>query len=157
LKNLQWMTHCMGWFSMLTPYIFVLAIAYFRTVLGHGTCGHTDAIDVPRERTPEFVHVIVIIQFILFNSFGFVQLSQFWSDPEDKYSNQAEYDNMMDRIQSENLRQPLIQNVIEQRMKRMVYADNKRIGVNTERRFVLLSLIAKTLLGWVIAANLLFL
>jgi hypothetical protein len=160
LKNLQWMAHYMGWFSMLTPYICVFVVAYFRTVLGHGTCAHSAAADVPREKKPEFVHVIVIIQFILFNSFGFVQLAQFWNDPEDKYTNTEEGDNMKKRIREGKLGQPLVQNPDEQlihQLQIMVQGDNKRIGINTERRFVLLSLVAKTLLGWVIAANLLFL
>jgi hypothetical protein len=38
----------------------------------------------------------------------------------------------------------------------MYAAETKRIGIKTEVRFVTLSLIAKSLLGWLIASNLLF-
>jgi hypothetical protein len=75
---------------------------------------------------PGWVHGIVVGQFILFSIFGLVQVTQFCSNTRPDGG-------------------------FEEAEKRI-----EVVGIRTEYRFVLLSLIAKTMLGWLIAYNVIF-
>jgi hypothetical protein len=139
LKELMWQTHYLGWFTLMKPYLFVFAVSYFRTVYRHWAC--LDLLPEDTPATPPWVHAVVIIQFFLFSCFGMVQLLQlrenrvglcatitFWEKPPSRH------------VMSDNEKAQ----------------EEKRIGLLTEFTFVVLSLIAKSILGWIVAGNLLF-
>ena len=81
------------------------------------------------ETVPWFVTLVVFSQFFLFCSFGFVQMLQLRSEH---------------KLPSRSLTQDESSNVIA------------NIGMAAEWRFIFLSLTAKLLLGWLIAAQVLF-
>lgn len=94
-------THLIGWLSILAAYSPIFTYFFM---------SNAEAVD----GAPKFVYVIVILQFILFQSFGIVQLIQLY------------------------------------------FINCKIIGVigrESEVSYTLLSLISKTILGWMIYAN----
>lgn len=99
---LRTMTHLTAWVSIFAAYGII--IWYYLT-----------AIVMNNVSPPDFVHAIVITQMLLFMSFGFVQLLQFYG-----------------------------------KSWRFVGA----IGRQPEISYTILSLVAKTLLGWLIYSNL---
>lgn len=64
LLTLQWILHLTGWIQFLCAY-GIIAHAFFKSI---------NAVD--DVRPPPFVYAIVIILFILYSSFGFVQLAE---------------------------------------------------------------------------------
>ena len=126
LNRLKWTTHYMGWLALMKPYIFVLGVAYFRTVYRNWDCLQSLPANTPA--TPAWVHAVVISQFLLFSCFGLVQFFQFRATP-DGSKRMTE----LEEIQ-----------------------ENMRIGITTEFSFIMLSLTAKLILGWVVAGNVLF-
>ena len=141
LKELMWKTHYLGWVAMLVPYLFVFAISYFRTVYRNWGC--LDLLPAGTSATPPWVHAVVISQFLLFACFGLVQFLQFRDNHIGIYAT----------IKSWFWEIP-------PSSKDLAYEDkvqeNKRIGLKTEFAFVILSLTAKSVLGWIVAGNLLF-
>jgi hypothetical protein len=127
MYELMWFAHTLGWVAMLMPYLGVYAGSYIRLVTRQYEC--LEDLPDTEESAPFFVHLIVICQFILFSWFGCVQLAQFASNTiHDPIKDKAAYDR-----------------------------ETAVIGIRTEHRFVILSLLAKSLLGWLVAANVIFL
>ena len=126
LNKLKWRMHYMGWVTLLKPYIFVLGVSYFRTVYRNWEC--LESLPAGTQSTPAWVHAVVISQFLLFLCFGLVQLVQFRSTSE-----------------KTTMMTPTEEN-----------QENKRVGLMTEFSFIILSLTAKSVLGWIVAGNLLF-
>ena len=126
LNRLKWTTHYMGWLTFMKLYIFVFGVAYFRTVNRDWDCLQSLLVNTPA--TPEWVHAVIISQFLLFSCFGLIQFLQFRATPDGT--------------------------------KRMTVSEeiqeNMRIGITTEFSFIMLSLTAKSILGWVVAGNVLF-
>ena len=131
LARLKWFTHYLGWIGILSPYLLVFLIAYVRSVSRSSNC--LQAVDDSVGNVPTFVHFLLFFQFYLFSSFGFVQVIQFAYDPM-----------YMTLYPEPNGEDPYDKEL-------------KRVGIATEFCFVILSLIAKSILGWMIAANILFL
>jgi len=126
LNEIKWKTHYISWAALLKPYILVYGVSYFRTVYRAWNC--LDELPANTPTTPVWVHVVVISQFFLFSCFGVVQYLQFNA-----------------------ISDTIIITPIEQEIK-----EDLRIGTTTEFSFIVLSLTAKSILGWVVAANLLF-
>jgi hypothetical protein len=143
LEHLKWFTHGLGWVAIMVPYCFVFAISYLRAILRSSDC--LQKLDDTAEPVPGFVHLIIISQFALFSSFGLVQLFQFRDYPF--YYKTVTPDHMAGSVQI-----PTPYPINSTGYKEGV----KRIGMAAEHRFITLSAIAKTLLGWLIAANILF-
>lgn len=115
LGKLKWFTHWLGWIAIMVPYVAVFFLNYFREVLMSADCMQDLPIGTTVPSLPLVVHIIVIVQFLLFSVFGFVQYRQFSrkDSPE-------------------------------------------KIGLATEHSFIILSLVSKSILGWLIAFNVLF-
>jgi len=126
LNELKWKTHYLSWATFLKPYVLVYGVSYFRTVYRAWDC--LDGLPTNEPTTPVWVHVVVVSQFVLFSCFGVVQYLQFNAIP--------------DTISIKSLHQEL--------------EDDKRIGTTTEFSFIFLSLTAKSILGWLVAGNFLF-
>ncbi len=65
-RYLGWICHFTGWFSMLSAYGIILRNFAF-------------ANEKSTEEAPWFVYIIVVVIFILYNIFGFIQLTQLWN------------------------------------------------------------------------------
>jgi len=169
ISRLKWFTHYLGWVAIFSPYFGVFFSAYFRVLLNSSAC----LKDVPSiaELIPTFVHVIVLSQLLLFSSFGVVQSLQLIDNPKDRNGNDLLHPTKDTQKPKEGYQwepesqiSPSEQSVThlltpDQPMDtaRILYEkETKRIGIKTEVRFVTLSLTAKSLLGWLIASNLLF-
>lgn len=100
-KKIKWLLHLIGWLQFIWAY-GIIAYAFFKSIDASNESGGITP--------PSFVYVIVFILFILYSSFGFVQLTE------------------------------LIINVNP---------------YTKEKSYVLLSLTAKLLLGWMIFSNVL--
>lgn len=87
-------------------------------------------------QAPDFVKAIVFSQFFLFVSFGFVQTYQLWTRSSILSKNDRPY--MHVDLQQQH-----------------VDLDLKSLNRTTERLFITLSLVAKTLLAWLIMAPIL--
>jgi len=151
ISHLKWFTHGLGWIAILAPY-GVFFGSYFGTVLRTSDCLKNLPPDT--EPVPWWVHLIIFVQFVLFSSFGIVQILQFISYPKtmmgeemfrpvEKYSSEAMYPGDVPYNTAE-ADLPETDRYAE---------ETRKIGETTERRFITLSIIAKTLLGWLIAAN----
>jgi hypothetical protein len=174
ISRLKWFTHYLGWVAIFSPYFSVFFSAYSRVLLNSSAC----LKDLPSiaDIIPTFVHVIVLSQLLLFSSFGIVQSLQLVDNPKDTEGNDmlhpknhtqtlAQNDNIQ-KLPSEpmsDIHQGLTDETTllasGQTMKDVIIMyerETMRIGIKTEVRFVTLSLIAKSLLGWLIASNLLF-
>ena len=114
LHKLKWFTHRVGWLAITPPFVVILW-SFNRTIHQIG-CDAEAVLGRDETPLPVFVYFIVISQFMLFCSFGLVQILSFRG--------------MCD---TEN--------------------PQRSIGVLTEFRYVVLSLTAKSVLGWVIFAN----
>jgi hypothetical protein len=101
--RIKWLLHITGWIQFIWAY-GIIAHAFFKSIDGSNESGGV--------KPPSFVYVIVIILFILYSSFGFVQLSELLIDLN---------------------------------------------PYTKEKSYVLLSLTAKLLLGWMIFSNVLIL
>jgi len=108
LPVVQHVSHIVGWLTLMTSYAIIWV--YYGLANANASNGNG---------APDFVHAIVITMFVLFNSFGVVQLAQ-------------------------------------------MYCSDKRcnvfyncIGRNSEASYIFLSIFAKTVLGWVIYAQVL--
>lgn len=100
--------HAQGWVMLMTAYGIIwtyYGIAVVQAPVGYGA--------------PDFVHAIVITMFILFNSFGIIQLTQMYCRPKNGEDN----------------------------------CFYKWVGKEAEVSYVAMSLVAKTVLGWVIYAQ----
>lgn len=100
-KKIKWLLHLIGWLQFIWAY-GIIAYAFFKSIDASNESGGITP--------PSFVYVIVFILFILYSSFGFVQLTE------------------------------LIINLNP---------------YTKEKSYVLLSLTAKLLLGWMIFSNVL--
>jgi hypothetical protein len=108
--------HFTGWMSLMTAYGVIWA--YYIIA----------AYQAGENKAPAFVHAIVISMFVLFNTFGIIQLTQFYC---------------------KNDRFLLWKgNFVTRRFYDIV-------GKEAELSYVAMSLIAKTVLGWVIYAQVL--
>jgi Heliorhodopsin len=123
LQQLKKATHIMGWVTVFVPYCVVFFVSYFRSTLHMWGCMQDTSLEIPN--TPIFVHMIIFIQFLLFNAFGAVQTFQFYQETD------------------ELILDPDTTGV-------------EALGLRTEHHFVILSLVAKSILGWLIAANIIF-
>jgi hypothetical protein len=132
LNRLKWLVHYLSWFAIIVPYMFVFVVSYARTAAGSLRC----LKDMPTVEIPIFVHFIVIFQLAAFMSFGVVQVLQF---------------RQSERIAGEDSR---LLSPSELRQHRET--ENERIGLDTEHKFIILSLTAKLVLGWLVASNVLF-
>jgi len=111
-RVIRLVVHVAGWASLMTAY---------GVIWGYYTVANYQAslLDPPRT-APDIVHLIVILLFILFNTFGIIQLTQMYCKGIDRLS--------------------------------FFY---RWIGAEAELSYVMMSLIAKSLLGWLIYANVL--
>jgi hypothetical protein len=126
--RLKWVVLYLGWVAIFSPYIFVFAVSYFRAVLQSSKCSQNS------EGPSWVVTYITLTQFFLFAIFGFLQWWQFTSYPEGNSPRDA---NKFDEEDP-------------------YYKELKRIGIATEHRFITLSMVAKSMLGWFIVANIIF-
>ena len=97
--------------------------------------------------------MIILVQFALFSSFGLVQILQFMSYPKT-----LEGEEMYRPVSPQEIYAGDGSNYNKDTEADLPETDRyaeetRKIGKTTERRFITLSLIAKTLLGWLIAAN----
>jgi hypothetical protein len=114
---LMWGLHWLGWVAILVPYFGVFMVAYTRTAEKSWECLEKQSGVLPD--VPGWVTGIIVGQFLLFASFGVVQIVQFYLSGFPNYSKGL-------------------------------------VGSGTELAFILLSLIAKSILGWVAAAQIIF-
>jgi len=101
----QTLQHFLGWLTLMTAYGIIWG---YYGVANHMATGGSGA--------PDFVHVITIAMFILFNSFGVIQMCQLYGKG----------------------RCGVLYNCI---------------GIDAEFSYVTMSIVAKTVLGWVIYAQ----
>ncbi|KAJ1466807.1 hypothetical protein T484DRAFT_1756353 [Baffinella frigidus] len=134
VKHLKWFVHVLSWAAIFVPYFCVFFVGYGFTAFALWDC-LADLPDDARDM-PFYVHMIVILQFLLFNIFGVVQLMQFLSNTGETT--------------------PKTESALYRWFGYGVVETVQKVGIRTEHRFILLSLIAKSLLGWLIAANLIF-
>ena len=175
LHRLKWAVHLLGWVAILSPYILVFGVAYFRLLLKSSQCSQSQ--NASSDGPPEFVTYILLSQFLLFASFGVVQALQFCSYPqtEDKPDRTEDgIDGLKDghkevRKHEETPKNEKPKKVRMYRPERSLkhpnnvvdendpyYLQLKRIGIATEHRFITLSMVAKSVLGWFIVANIIF-
>lgn len=113
--------HFTGWVTLMTSYGVIWAYYGIANYKAHERW--VDGGRVGRELgAPDYVHVIVITMFLLFNSFGAVQLSQMYCKGRFLCFK-------------------------ENSVSKWFY---KWVGKEAELSYVTLSLVAKTVLGWVI-------
>jgi hypothetical protein len=123
--------HYVGWVPMLVVWgilgfvVFDMANGTFSEVCGRMQEGNT---------LPSFVWIVVIGEFTLFNAFGYVQWTQIGH----------QFDIRMYKI--DRLR--IVRNTSFLHTNKNYNAGT--VGLATERKFVILSLLAKSLLGWTI-------
>lgn len=137
LRLLTFFLHSLGWLAILIPYCVFWVHYGITSNLNWDCLGHVKFLIESNEvgegveaSVPWFVTLILFAQFFLFFSFGLVQLVQIMIQ---------DYD-----LQHEEKFDP---DTIEKR--------HRMQGYWTELSFVCLSLIAKSLLGWVIASQVL--
>ena len=150
ISLLKWFAHGLGWIAILAPY-GVFFGSYFRTVLRSAACLQNLPPDT--EAVPWWVHVIIIFQFALFSSFGLVQWLQFRDSPKTPLDKE-----MFRPVTPEEMYPGDVPNYNNDPEAYLAVAERyeqqtRKIGITTERRFITLSIIAKTLLGWLIAGN----
>ena len=141
LRNVMVSSACIGWLCMFTPWAIVFTAFHD---LRHETladvCGTTfthlqpPSFNTPAEggSMPWWVPFIIVGQFMLFNSFGVVQIYQFYR--------QFHFN-------------PFIQN---QWLTLKRSYSPELTGLVVETWFVALSLFSKTLLGWLLFTQVLF-
>jgi hypothetical protein len=120
--NIHWLAHATGWvvllFGTITGALSNL-ILNFHCVNSNGS------------KIPEWVMGLVFAEVVLFSCFGFVQLLSFWK--------RAKYGDMLDRLGKD-------QGVdLEKERTRQLIVDS---AVNTEFAYIILSALAKTILGF---------
>lgn len=126
-RYLGWVCHFAGWLSMLSAYGIILRNFYFANAQAEV---HETA------QAPWFVYVIVVAIFLLYNGFGAIQLVQLWAKTSPGFY-----------VQVKQLFTP--DNVKLDRGKVVNTVLNERI----EMAYVVNSLVSKSLLGWLIFAN----
>jgi len=155
LNSLMWRVHYLGWIAMLSPYFFVFGVAYYRVSMDLSQCSQNS--NASQQGPPDYVPVILFGQLGLFSAFGVVQTLQFMSYPY-TYENGNKYKKIKLLPPGAELQQHYVPN--EQAagsLQQYGYYDGmKDIGIAAEHRFISLSVFAKTLLGWIIVANIIF-
>ena len=106
--SVRHVAHVAGWVTLMTAYAIIWV--YYGLANANATDGNG---------APAFVHGIVITMFLLFNSFGVVQMSQMYCG------------------------------------EKCCAAFYNCVGKNSEASYIFLSIVAKTILGWVIYAQVL--
>jgi hypothetical protein len=106
--SVRHISHVAGWVTLMTSYAIIWV--YYGLANANASDGNG---------APDFVHAIVVSMFLLFNSFGVVQLSQMYCG-----------DKCCTRFYN-------------------------CVGKNSEASYIFLSIVAKTILGWVIYAQVL--
>jgi len=106
--TIRHISHLAGWVTLMTSYAIIWV--YYGLANANASGGNG---------APDFVHAIVVSMFLLFNSFGVVQLSQMYCG-----------DKCCTRFYN-------------------------CVGKNSEASYIFLSIVAKTILGWVIYAQVL--
>jgi hypothetical protein len=123
--------HYVGWVPMMVVWgilgfvVFDMANGTFSEVCGRMQGGN---------KLPDFVWIVVVGEFSLFNAFGYVQWKQIGQ----------QFDIRMYKI--DRLR--IVRNTSFLHTNKNY--DAETVGLATERKFVILSLLAKSLLGWTI-------
>ena len=155
LNSLMWRVHYLGWIAMLSPYFFVFGVAYYRVSMDLSQCSQNS--NASQQGPPDYVPVILFGQLGLFSAFGVVQTLQFMSYPY-TYENGNKYKKIKLLPPGAELQQHYVPN--EQAAGSLqqygYYEGMKDIGIAAEHRFISLSVFAKTLLGWIIVANIIF-
>jgi Heliorhodopsin len=123
--------HYIGWVPILIVWGILWVVVFD---MAHGTFWELCENKIQGGKLPDFVWIVVIGEFLLFTVFGYVQLVQFGK----------QFDINWYKI--ENLK--LVKNTSFLHTKSTY--DPATTGLATERSFVILSLVAKSLLGWTI-------
>jgi hypothetical protein len=125
--------HYIAWLPMLVVW-GVLWTVVIDMGLGRKVCNNPNGSELPT-----WVWSILVIEFVLFNSFGYVQRIQFSNQFDIDFFCYSGY-----RVHYNN-----------SFLNRKKDYDPAATGIETEACFLLLSVISKTILGWIIYANVL--
>ena len=80
---IKWGLHALGWIAILVPFLLVFSVAWARLALRSSPC--SQSADASTEGPPWWVTPLIIVEFLLFLSFGAVHKFQFASkDPLQK-------------------------------------------------------------------------
>lgn len=125
--------HYIGWIPMIVVWSFLWLVVLDMSV-GRDVCENPNGSELPA-----WVWAVVLGQFLLFVSFGYVQRMQFSKQFDINY------------CKIENFRLTRNASFLNHCDK----YDAVTIGIQTERSFILLSLLAKSFLGWVVYSQVL--
>jgi len=123
--------HYLGWVPMLLVWGILVLVVFD---MANGTFWEICGSSEQGSDLPNFVWIVVIGEFTLFNAFGYVQWKQIGK----------QFDIRMYKI--DKLR--FVQNPLFLHTNKSY--DAATTGLSTERTFIILSLVAKSLLGWTI-------
>lgn len=123
--------HYIGWVPIIIVWGILWVVVYD---MAHGTFWDLCENMTKGGRLPDFVWIVVVGEFVLFTVFGYVQWVQFGK----------QFDIMRYKIE----KWKLVKNTSFLHAK--TNYDPATTGLATEWSFVLLSLVAKSLLGWVV-------